>query len=176
MPTLTLRSKVQALHYVSEIRGQISDGHWENLNVRDHWQPWCDCEVRVGSPQGRDFFVKYDRYGLTSKSLLHVVGNRMIRRAQIMIAFGPELVEPLMRLFDEFEDDCPYVGIRYETKRGFKLAGAYWDGQRATARAACESLQADPEDVAREILLVEYSMVDLKRDLREVSAAMKARV
>lgn len=62
--------------FVCEISGQLSDGQWENAKPYDHWQPWSNSDVKVGSRVGRDFPVKKDGYNLGS--LLQYVGDRML--------------------------------------------------------------------------------------------------
>lgn len=74
--TFTVASLSQKNLFACEIVGQLSDGAWENTKPYDHWEPWADADVKVGSNIGRTFSVKKDGYNLGS--LLDYVGDRML--------------------------------------------------------------------------------------------------
>ncbi len=61
-----------------ELKGQISDGMWENTNPPNHWQAWCDAKVVVDPANvGRNFYASKDNYQLNSKELVSIVGDEM---------------------------------------------------------------------------------------------------
>ena len=68
----------QAILFMSEIRGQLSDGAWENSRPYEHWKYWNRATVKVGSNVGRNFWAEKDNYNLTNSSLLKIIGPRMI--------------------------------------------------------------------------------------------------
>lgn len=88
MSTLTVRNMVQRVLFVNELKGQISDGHWENARPVQHWIPWCYANVIV-DPQkvGRDFWCNKSNYNFTDPLLLDAVGDRMLFMAKFAFEF-----------------------------------------------------------------------------------------
>jgi len=43
------KNLAQAVIYEGEIKGQLSDGHWENTRPFNHWEAPCRLEVAVDS-------------------------------------------------------------------------------------------------------------------------------
>ena len=146
---LTLRTEVQRTLFVREIRGQLSDGHWENSPPREHYIPWLDCEVEVGPDAGRDFNARKDNYNLLASELLDVVGPRMIRYARIASA-----LEGSVYLASVLDEVCRTVVAQVP-------AAVEWPAE------VVEQVEACMEDEGL------YSMADLKRDLREMKKAMR---
>lgn len=81
MKTITFRNLVQVALFDEELRGQLSDGYWENTRPLDHWRPWCDATAVVakkGEIVGRNFYADKDNYAFDSSKLLECVGDRML--------------------------------------------------------------------------------------------------
>lgn len=81
MPHLNVRNRAQQVLFEKELKGQISDGMWENTRPDDHWQVWSGATIRVAESAetlGRNFYAQKDNYNFTSRDLLDVVGDRMI--------------------------------------------------------------------------------------------------
>lgn len=77
-PVLRVRTQAQKWLLENELKGQISDGMWENASPNDHWKVWSQAKVVVDPKNvGRNFSARKDNYSLNSKSLLEVVGERM---------------------------------------------------------------------------------------------------
>lgn len=167
--TLTFRTAVQAVLFENELKGQISDGHWENSRPQDHYKQWCGAEVLVGENVGRDFYAKRDTYNLCSKDLLDVVAKRMLGYARLTIALGTDAAKAFEHLFD-----CDgWTGIpQYQDH----AEGRYWYDVRHNLEAAFERYDRSPEDI-REIIESEdtYTMKNLLADLREMKKAMRVR-
>lgn len=89
-PTLRVATRAQKILLEEELMGQLSDGHWENLQQRDwqnggkdHWEIWADAQVIVDPKNvGRNFRAGKDNYQLNAKDLLDVVGDRMVESVQ----------------------------------------------------------------------------------------------
>jgi hypothetical protein len=75
---LRVRTQAQKWLVEKELKGQISDGMWENATPQNHWQAWSDADVVV-DPQnvGRNFYAAKDNYQLNSKDLVSIVGDEM---------------------------------------------------------------------------------------------------
>lgn len=81
--TLAVRNEAQRILFEEELKGQLSDGRWENSSPRDHWVPWCDATVVVDPENvGRDFWVQRDGYNFGEKALLEIIGDRMLGYVQ----------------------------------------------------------------------------------------------
>lgn len=76
--TIRVNNQAQKWLLKNELQGQISDGHWENAS-NNPWQDWSNAKVVVDPNNvGRNFNTTKDNYQLNSKTLLDVVGDRMI--------------------------------------------------------------------------------------------------
>ena len=81
MTTLAFRNQAQKVLFDEELRGQISDGFWENAGPWEHWKPWTSMDLHVivdPDNVGRDFHARKDNYNLAAKALLDIVGERMV--------------------------------------------------------------------------------------------------
>jgi hypothetical protein len=167
--TLTFRTDIQAALFEHEIKGQLSDGNWENAKPNNHWKPWCDCKVlvdRVGRV-GRTFNVRKDNYALTSRELLSVIGGRMIGYARLALAYGYEAVA-------EFEClvDCDgWVGVPTNENHA---GNTYWSDKRAAITASLAKRGLTLLDVRGVVTSPSsYTMDNLLRDLREMKKVMR---
>lgn len=78
-----VRNEAQRIMFTDELSGQISDGMWENLGVRDHYIPWTRAKVIVNPDNvGHTFYAPYDAYDFVNKDLLEIVGDRMLAKVQ----------------------------------------------------------------------------------------------
>ena len=157
MGIITFRTEDQAVLFEEEIRGQLSDGFWENSRPFGHYKPWCNAEVHVGIDVGRNFCVDRCNYNLVSKELLDVVGQRMINAVKLARHFGKEQVTLLDQLVDLDGNFCgapTYIGEYYDIIRS-KLASVDFDEVRRV-------VQADT-----------YTMRNLRKDLREMKVAFR---
>jgi hypothetical protein len=161
MGRLVFRTMTQKVLFEHEIKGQLSDGHWENSYPQDHWRPWCDAKVEVGPNVGRDFHARRTSYVLNSKSLLDVVAQRMIAYCRIALRFGEdkvELYEKLLGLDGEFRGPPDYADYGKST---------YWtDIRKKLADAPVDEIRAAVEDEKL------YTRRQLIVDLKEMRQAM----
>lgn len=76
------RNLAQAVLFEQELKGQISDGNWENSSPEYHWHRMCDALSEVSTTEdGSDCgpnFAPVRRYNFNDKDLLEVVGDRML--------------------------------------------------------------------------------------------------
>lgn len=93
----TIRVNTQAQKWLleDELKGQISDGKWENSS-NNPWQDWTAAKVIVDPKNvGRNFRTDKDNYQLNAKDLLDVVGDRMVENVQNKTA-NPDYNEKAM--------------------------------------------------------------------------------
>jgi len=82
---LRVRNLAQKVLWEQELSGQISDGRWENSSPHSHWEPWCDATIVVDPEHvGRNFYARRESYNFSSKELLDIVGDRMLRYVQVL--------------------------------------------------------------------------------------------
>ncbi len=163
--TITFRTADQAALYNHEIRGQLSDGCWENASPQNHWRPWCRAEVAVGQISGRNFYAQKCNYNLTRPDLLDVIGKRMVAMIRLIRAFGDsnyEIVKHCVDLDGNFRvptyEGEYYAKIRNEFSR--------WLGeQHLTIDAVRAVVESHP-----------YDRKQLLNDLREMKEAMKTKI
>lgn len=76
--TVRVRTQAQKWLLENELKGQISDGMWENAS-NNPWEDWSSAKVIVDPRNaGRNFNTRKDNYQLNSKALLDAVGDRMV--------------------------------------------------------------------------------------------------
>lgn len=171
MRTMTFRTAAQAAIFEHEIKGQISDGHWEN-DPRSNWQTWCSAKVEVGPVVGRDFYVNRSSFNLLNKQLLEVVGDRM--RAYAVLARAGYSQEDI-GLIDYVL--LSMAGTVYEQIPSYLNEA---DVARLRRRLAEIHPGVDNvfELVSRQLAygLEVYGLKELRKDLKEMKEAMKTRV
>jgi hypothetical protein len=163
MGILAVRNEAQKILFDEELSGQISDGMWENLNRRDHWQVWCDADVVVDPDNlGRDFWASYDSYNFTHPDLLSVVKDRMLVTVRLGLTYGADKADTLASLFGLTPDGRPATIPSYWGEYAAKGHEAYqknldmvkgMDLDEVTFIAGYEAI---------------YSEADLMKDLRDL--------
>ena len=191
--TFVVENSRQKVLFDAEIKGQLSDGHWENATPDGHYIEWCGCDVRVaekGEDTGRDFWVRKDGYRLTSADLLEVVGVRM----RMYVRFSEMYPEVWARLNSHHDLPDPLFDWEREMSRMEDAYDAFFavDWSRVPANIlsdaiACvknkywaqkymDLLQAG---VTRERFQAAYESLDeypeseLREDLGQLQKAMK---
>lgn len=155
-PILTVRNVEQAAAWI-ELDGQISDGQWENVRPYDHYKVWCDAEVKVAvgdEKLGRNFYAMKDNYNFSEKSLLDVVGLRMLGIVRIARRLGLDAAKDF-----EFKVDCD--GQLVDNKDVAALVGP---GGKYSLTEVLAALNDDS-----------YKMRDLRRDLNDLKQIVRMR-
>ena len=158
--TIAFRTAAQAAIFEHEIKGQLSDGHWENDPQCD-WRAWSDADVIVDPENvGRNFFVNGRKtFGLDNPTLTKVVGDRM-RLYAVLARAGYTNIDVAEKAFEfcscEPIDEIPQHG------------GKYWENVRR--ELATMDLPRLHEEVADG--LTTYRKKELLADLRDMKAIM----
>lgn len=170
MPIIAFRNHDQKVLWDLEIRGQLSDGQWENATPHDHWRAWCRAESIVDpSHVGRNFLAKRKTYALDT--LLDVVGWRMKLLVKAARLVGAESAQLLTYLYDM---EGRWKGLpTYD--------GEYWDAKRTEIDELLRRVRQelsydhvhDVEAFKHELDGVVYSDDDLKRDLKDMKTIMR---
>jgi len=174
--SIAFRNIQQAALFELEIKGQLSDGMWENAKPHDHWEPWSDADCVVATDRtniGRNFYAYKENYGLNSLDLLDCIGGRMIAIAKL--AQLTEDFEQINILKDFFETTLDkdnkliWAGLpEYE--------GEYWDLKRLDMSAAVMSLEKIHGDAVLYLVMnSNYFFKHLREDLADMAKIIKIR-
>lgn len=111
----TLPSKGLKAIFDHEIRGQISDGAWENTTPYNHWHFWCVLDTQVGN----DWAFKFnrsvphnDRYP-TKKTAYNLVGQLL----------DPEVIDLSYRMRAYYVDAETGLGLGQDAEFLVNQAG-----------------------------------------------------
>jgi hypothetical protein len=166
--TFAVGSIAQKALFDHVIKGQLSEGAWENARPMYHWRPWCNATVVVaqdGESVGRNFDAKSD-YDLTKLMQSDIVRARMITVVKLVLTFG----EPLYKLVSSMYDS---IGNR-------KGLADYSSGGVTDKEDAIRSqvLKLFPtrerlEMIKTSIQVQIYSRKELLEDLKELMATMR---
>jgi len=158
----------QVAIFEHELKGQISDGAWENFRGSDY-QIWCraNClvaEVDAGERVGRRFRVNYDRFNFNRKDLVEIVGDRMLAYARLARAgYDPETICKLKSVILDWNGGVLDAPVDYK--------GAYYDELRTwyvgQDHDAIKAVVKDPDT---------YTMRDLRADLRAIMQTIRTEV
>lgn len=86
---ITFATVAEAAIFENEIKGQLSDGAWENSEPYDHYVNWCGLEVKVDPDHvgiSPGFVATRNTYGLARQ--LTVVFDRMLSYARWAKYYG----------------------------------------------------------------------------------------
>lgn len=93
--TITLKTAAAASLFQHEIKGQMSDGRWENTRPYDHWRWWSNLNVVAGDVNvvTSDQFYLCRKAGYGLNALVKYVGDRMAAVIRLSRAVGRVLTE-----------------------------------------------------------------------------------
>jgi hypothetical protein len=149
-------NKVQVWLWEGEISGQISDGQWENSNPHDHYKAFSDVEVGVGTP-GTTGVHPRRSYDFAAADLLSAVGDRMLFTAKAAVAY-PNIPndEVTINAFNSIAENLGNLNAHDYLKKYVN------EVEQATGD--------DIQTVIKKIQAVPYTMGNLRKDLRQMSA------
>lgn len=162
--TLVVRNLAQRVLFEEELKGQLSDGHWENSLPSDHWEQWCAADVvvaKAGEPVGRDFHVRRESYGFTRRELLDVVAYRMLHYVRVALSIGYPLVDPTEASFSSVVDYAMVGGVLPPYAGDIELSVIASVGRDRIRHAAHD------DDV--------YTYDDMLKDLADLQRIIKVR-
>ena len=161
-PTLTFRTRDQAVLFDQELDGQISDGKWENSSPMNHYESFTNVEIKTGDDPGTEDLRLRRHYGFNSSDLKEAVSDRMKDRVKTARVLGNKLSSEHLRFVSDYlMDDLdrmkdPGTDNYYIEKRDelYKILGAH-----------------SPDELQKiydRISAVNYTDKDLSRDLKEI--------
>ena len=162
---IKLATTNQALLFVLELRGQISDGYWENAKPHDHYRAPCNAEVVIDSAeQGVNFWLSR-RYNFASPQLIEYVGDRMQQYILLAKKF-PSLSKETLRNADSGE----WI---WTQKVG--EATPEWQAKFLNEMAeVCDVFTyKEMQALLTSLDKNDYPMKDLRKDLKAINEAFK---
>lgn len=82
---LYLPTYAHVVLFEAEIKGQLSDGLWENASPDNHWIVWNDCDPVVSATYfGRNFYARKTGYDLAKLANYSII-DRMIFYVKLAI-------------------------------------------------------------------------------------------
>lgn len=162
----------QAALWSYELTGQISDGHWENSRLHNHWERPCYAKVIVSDTIKAGPNWQHNRgYNFAAKELFDVVGDRMIAYVKFTLAFGNK--------WDNIIDSVVGIGGAQSSDDLMKNAKAVLENlvSRPSYNEAVDGWRAEQILMLEEAIAagfdqfdyVEYTKTDCRRDLRRMT-------
>ena len=158
MPNMiTVANREQLILLECALKGQMSDGHWENSKPRGHWKDPCAAKVVIGPKPHINFGVER-RYNFASPELLAAVGEDMLRL--VMFARKYQGLSPAAVSFAVNENgEWAWDAEKHP----------YYNKVKAELAAVGLNNKAEIDDAVRN--LTGYTMKDLRKDLKAIKEA-----
>jgi hypothetical protein len=173
--TINFRTLSQVILFECEIKGQLSDGYWENSRPHDHWKVPCSATARVATnPEliGASFYPTR-KYNFAARELLEAVGDRMAYFVKFYIAF-PEV--SFGKHWDIDFSDCKDSGeVDAQILRWLAAPTDNYYHQKAIKAMKILGVSTLKELVLKmaKVFAVPYSSKDLRQDLKEMSKTVQ---
>lgn len=162
----------QAILFECELKGQISDGHWENSRPHNHYKIMCNAKAThafdadsVEAVIGKNF-NPMRKYNFNDKFLVDCVGDRMIGFVKFYTAF------PNISFDNHWDFDFAETAqeIVLSVSRGLNEASGYY---REKAERIMKTLNVNTIDELTEAMQkvdqVKYDKKMLRKDLKQMS-------
>jgi len=179
MNTIRVRNFEQKVLLDLELKGQISDGNWENSAPFDHWKAPCHAEVIVDPSNIGVNFHLMRKYDFTSADLLSVVRTRMITYVRLARAFGIEDAHQLEHLYETIDENCKAVDtVKFESEM------PSWLASRPESSSIVARLEtADSREFLESLATIstkdrksgQYNLQSLMKDLEDLKVIFRAR-
>lgn len=155
----------QVILYECEMKGQISDGNWENAVPMNHWKCMCEAKavvagVRYGIASIYGFKPKR-KYNFANKDLYEIVKDRMIFWVKACTIY------PHLSYDSPWDWDLSEGSERLRKfADGKKENNSYWTEKISNMEKLFGCTIEEAEEKIRKVL---YSESDLKKDLKAMS-------
>lgn len=157
---IRVATKSQATLMEVELKGQVSDGYWENSSPRDHWKSVCSAEVIVDPDNVGINFGPRRSYNFAAPKLIEYVGDRMQMFVLLSWMF-PNLSHSCIRHMDS----CTWL---------WTPSSAEWQQNfiQEMKKVGIESYQ-EMQQVIKELNYDLYPYKALIKDLKALNATFK---
>ncbi len=157
---IVFANNIQKALWENELRGQISDGVWENSRPYGHYKVWCNAKVEVakaGEPTGRNFWAEKDNYNLLAP--VEYVGDRML------------IIAALAEMFPKFEGRLPESVYDFKSYAKWAAEGKEWADEQVTEWVAAGiTVEAIAEAEGK------FTMKQLRKELSAMKKIIRTRI
>lgn len=166
-------SVTQAALFEHELKGQLSDGMWENAAPNDHWKFWCDLRVRVAPPGTEARVVTQHPWAVKKKgynfaALYPIIGDRLLAIGRMaratLVANVPFESFAHGDMRGAAEHMPPTLGEWRDCKAGHLL----WKHDFVAGY-----MEHVTDELAQAFYQVRYEMRDLRADVSAIKRTMK---
>ncbi len=169
--TIFFASATQAALFEHELKGQFSDGMWENTYPYDHWVFWCGLYVQVCSPGRAPRVETWCSKAITKRSygisrLYKHVGERMLAIGRFTRALTKVGGDWASYTHGTLRSVAEYMPPTLEEWRHCKKSGL-WQYDFVDAYMASVN-----DELAQAFYSVNYTQRDLSHDVKAIMAAM----
>lgn len=165
---INFRNERQVTLYECELKGQISDGYWENSRPYDHWKIMCRAQAKVGDPLGPNFRPRRT-YNFAAKDLIDVVGHRMLFQVKLKILYPSMSYQTICDL--DVLVDCETGKPQAKWLLESATQDQYWKKILMVAKQSL-GITTDREliDVVTRVVEFQgYNFRELRKDLKDMS-------
>lgn len=126
---LYVKSEIEKILFFNEIRGQISDGLWENSRPSDHYRFWCDFtpddvivtnDNNTGIKTDERWKIRKNNYNFTNSKLLKYVGDRMLNIVKTYLLYKDSDIDIDFYNMFTFDNDMAMTIDKYFNEDGTK--------------------------------------------------------
>ena len=169
--TLIVRTLSQAVLFECELKGQFSDGNWENATPWEHWKSWSNAKVQIGENVGRNFYPIKDNYGL--HVLIKYIGDRMQFMGALAVLYPEETAFIMASEYPGVPDSLSDWSNHIKWAAQEELPG--W-ATRKVGRWENAGLTEEKIEQVERMKNEVYPLKQLRKDLTEIKTAMKTKV
>lgn len=174
--TIGFRNQNQVVLFEKELKGQISDGMWENSSPRRHYELPCLAVAYVAKTEaevGRNFHAR--TYNFVNSELLDVVADRMINLVKLSQAFPHIALEDIFDIDTNARDTVEswnrYAStVKYYHDKIVKVCQLVGQTDNVCEVMSTEELISKLEAGLNSVT---YTLKDLRKDLNEMKACWK---
>lgn len=177
----------QAALFENEIKGQISDGAWENTKPDNHWVFWCNIQTLIDEKNPRtvkgeiDYRSRCRKNGYQLTSLLEDVGDRMMSISVLSEILGTTVPDCLESLFEDCFDynngkmwrnnKDPFSVVKNVINKWSNEDNSYAKGVVENAQHILDWMNANSKEFND--IMLHATDKQMKSDLKEIRKMMK---
>lgn len=171
--TILFASVTQAALFEHELKGQLSDGLWENAAPHDHWKFWCALRVGI-APAGTEPRVvtrhtwAIKKKGYNFAALYEIIGDRLLAIGRMARATLTAGVPFETFSHGDMRGAAEYMPPTLGEWRDCKAGRLPWKYDFVAGY-----MEHVTDELAQAFYRTRYEMRDLRADVSAIKRAMK---
>lgn len=171
--TIYFASVTQAAIFEHELKGQLSDGMWENALPNDHWKFWCGLIVKIAEPGDEPRVVspcswRCKKKGYNFATLYPFIGDRMLALGRMARALAGSDLPFETFSHGEMRGAAEYMPPTLGEWRDCKAGHPLWQYDFVAGY-----MEHVTDELAQAFYNTRYDMRDLRADISVIKGAMK---